>query len=216
MISLCLAVLAALQVLMAVAAWRSGGRGRLTALLGCALAYDSAVIAAGRVLGEGDVLEALSVGRFAVHAFGTPLVLPCAALALRWGGRETAASWACAGVLTVLGVSMTLPGLELEPRRWADTLRYADAEPGGFPVAAVSAIVLLFLIGLAAWIRRRLPWIALGALAVFVASAAAFAAPPLGNLGEALMLASLLYTLHGAERGRGPRPPARSVDPTSA
>ncbi|MFD3869435.1 hypothetical protein [Streptomyces sp. NPDC058623] len=195
MISLCLAALAVLQVLMAVAAWRTGVAGRLTALLGCALAYDSAVVAAGRLLGEGDALEALSVGRFVVHALGTPLVLPCAVLALRRGRRELAAAWAGAGVLAVVGVATTLPGLELAPRRWADTLRYADVDPGGFPVAAVSAIVLLFLIGLAAWIGGGRPWIALGALAVFVASAAAFAVPPLGNLGEALMLAGLLLTL---------------------
>ncbi|MFD3326656.1 hypothetical protein [Streptomyces sp. NPDC058701] len=198
MISLGLAALAVLQVLAALAAWRTGGSGRLTALLGCALAYDSAVIAAGRVLGEGDVLEVLSVGRFVVHAFGTPLVLPCAALALRWGRRELAAAWAGAVILTALGVAMTLPGLELESRRWADTLRYADATPGGFPLAAVSAIVLLFLMGLVAWLRHRRPWIAVGALAVFAASAAAFAAPPLGNLGEALMLAGLLLTLRDA------------------
>ncbi|MCX5410233.1 hypothetical protein OHA37_00425 [Streptomyces sp. NBC_00335] len=192
MISAGLALLATLQILLAAAAWRTGPAGRLTGLLGCALAYDSAVVAAGSLLGEGRLLEALSAGRFVVHALGTPLVVPCAALALRAGRNALGAAWAAAGALAVLGTVTTLPGLHLLPRHWADTLRYADAEPGGFPVAAVLAIVLLLLIGAAAWIRGGTPAIALGAFAVFAASAAAFAAPPLGNLGEAMMLAGLL------------------------
>ena len=97
--------------------------------------------------------------------------------------------------MAALGAATTLPGLHLQPRTWADTLRYADAEPGGFPVAAVIAILLLLLIGVTAWVRRGTPGIALGALAVFTASAAAFAVPPLGNLGEALMLLGLLVAL---------------------
>ncbi|MFG2972493.1 hypothetical protein ACGFYY_05745 [Streptomyces sp. NPDC048331] len=205
MISAALALLAGLQLLLAEAARRTGPACRPTALLGCALAYDSAVVAAGVLLGEGAPLEALSAGRFVVHALGTPLVLPCAALALRAGRGALAAAWAAAGALAVLGAATTLPGLHLRPRTWADTLRYADAEPGAFPVAAVLAIVALLVIGVAAWIRRAAPWIALGAMAVFAASAAAFAAPPLGNLGEGLMLAGLVATLRG---GRVPEPAA--------
>lgn len=195
MISVGLGLLAALQIVMAEAARRTGTPGRLTALLGCALAYDSAVVAAGRLIGEGELLESLSVGRFVVHALGTPLVVPCAALALRAGRTALGAAWAVAGALAALGAATTLPGLHLQPRTWADTLRYADAEPGGFPVAAVIAILLLLLIGVTAWVRRGTPGIALGALAVFTASAAAFAVPPLGNLGEALMLLGLLVAL---------------------
>ena len=195
MISVGLGLLAALQIVMAEAARRTGTAGRLTALLGCALAYDSAVVAAGRLIGEGELLESLSVGRFVVHALGTPLVVPCAALALRAGRTALGAAWAVAGALAALGAATTLPGLHLQPRTWADTLRYADAEPGGFPVAAVIAILLLLLIGVTAWVRRGTPGIALGALAVFTASAAAFAVPPLGNLGEALMLLGLLVAL---------------------
>ncbi|MCY0949107.1 hypothetical protein [Streptomyces sp. H27-S2] len=195
MISAGLALLAAFQICLAAAAWRTGAAGRLTGVLGYALAYDSAVVAAGALLGEGRLLESLSAGRFIIHVLGTPLVLPCAALALRSGRAALGVAWATAGALAVLGAVTTLPGLDLRPRSFADTLRYADAGPDGFPVAAVLAIVLLLLIGIAAWVSRGTPWIALGALAVFAASAAAFAAPPLGNLGEALMLAGLLVGL---------------------
>lgn len=207
MISGALVLIAGVQILLSVTAWRTGTPGRLTGVLGCALAYDSAVVAGGALLGEGQLLETLSLGRFLIHALGTPLVVPCAVLALGAGRRALGAAWAAAGALAVLGAATTLPGLRLEPRTWADTLRYADAEPGGVPVAAVLAIVVLLLIGAVAWIRRTTPWIALGALAVFAASAAAFAAPPLGNLGETLMLAGLLAGL----RSRSAEPVARSV-----
>lgn len=204
-----LALLAAVQLLLAAAAWRTRPAGRITAFLGCALAYDSAVVAAGVLLGEGRVLEALSVGRFVVHTLGTPLVVPCAALAVRAGRRGLRAAWTMAGALAVLGAATTLPGPHLVPRTWAGTLRYADADPGAFPVAAVLTILVLLAIGAAAWIRLRTPWIALGALAVFAASAAAFAAPPLGNLGEALMLAGLVATVRGV-RAR-PEPAATGL-----
>lgn len=195
MISAALALLAALQLGLAAAAWRTGPAGLLTALLGCALAYDSAVVSAGVLIGEGPALETLSVGRFAVHALGTPLVVPCAILALRARRATLGAAWVVAGFLAVLGCATTLPGLHLRSRTWADTLRYTDAEPSAFPIAAVLAIALLLVIGVAAWIRLRTPWIALGALAVFACSAAAFAAPPLGNVGEALMLTGLVAEL---------------------
>lgn len=195
MISAALALLAVVQLLLAEAARRTGPAGRLTALLGCALAYDSAVVAAGVLLGEGRLLEVLSAGRFVVHALGTPLVVPCAALALQAGRAALRIAWIAAGALAVLGAATTLPGLYLRPRTWSDTLRYTDAEPAAFPAAAVLAIVALLVIGVVAWIRGATPWIALGALAVFAASAGAFVAPPLGNLGEALMLAGLVAAL---------------------
>ncbi|WP_329303908.1 hypothetical protein OG410_41525 [Streptomyces sp. NBC_00659] len=162
------------------------------AVLGLALAYDSLVVAVGAAAGEGALLEALNTGRFTAHAVLTPLAVVCGALLLGPGRRTARWAWAVAGALSVLGVLTTLPGLELEPRTWADTLRYTDA---GAPVAAVVAILALLAIGVVVWRRHGVPWVALGALAVFVASALAFRVPPLGNLGEGLMLAGLLAAL---------------------
>ncbi|WP_411104259.1 hypothetical protein [Streptomyces sp. cmx-4-9] len=209
MISAASALLAVVQLLLAAAARRTGPAGRLTALLGGALAYDSAVVAAGVLLGEGRVLETLSAGRFVVHVLGTPLVVPCAVLALRAGRPALRAAWAAAAALTALGAATTVQGLHLVPRTWAGTLRYVDADPGAFPAAAVLAILVLLAIGVTAWIRQGTPWIALGAFAVFAASAAAFTAPPLGNLGEALMLAGLVATLRGVRTRPQPAPTAR-------
>ncbi|MEU7282257.1 hypothetical protein AB0A69_26290 [Streptomyces sp. NPDC045431] len=195
MFSPVLALLAAVQLALAAVALRGPRPGAWTALLGCALAYDSAVVAAGTVLGPGALLQALSTGRYVLHALLTPLVVPCAAMLLRGGRAVVAGAWGTACVLAAAGAWATLPGLDLVPRRWADTLRYADAEPGGVPVAAVAAMLLLLGAGVVLWRRRRVPWVAAGAVAVFAASAAAVAVPPLGNAGEALMLAGLVAAL---------------------
>ncbi|WRZ88230.1 hypothetical protein OHB54_03695 [Streptomyces sp. NBC_01007] len=207
MVSMILVLIGVLQLLLAFAAFRGGrGPGLWTGVLGCALAYDSLVVAAGAVLGEGAPLESLNTGRFVVHAVLTPLAVVCGALLLDSGRRMARWAWVCAVALSVLGVSTTLPGLELEPRSWADTLRYTDVGDAGAPVAAVLSILVLLAIGAVVWKRRSIPWIALGAVAVFAASALAFKVPPLGNLGEGLMLAGLLAALRDRRIDTGGTP----------
>lgn len=202
MFSWALAVVAVLEAALTAVALRGPRPGRFIALLGCGLAYDSAVVAAGTVLGHGPALETLSTGRYVVHAVLTPLVVPCAVTLVSGGRVVVAGAWGAAGVLAVAGAWATLPGLELEPRHWADTVRYADAEPGGVPLAAVAAMLVLLGAGVVLWRRRRVPWLAAGAVALFAASAAAVAVPPLGNAGEALMLAGLVAALR-EDRARG-------------
>ncbi|WP_328551501.1 hypothetical protein [Streptomyces sp. NBC_00358] len=214
MISTVLALTGVLQLLLALAAFRGGGGpGLWTGVLGCALAYDSLVVATGAVLGEGAPLESLNAGRFVAHAVLAPLAVVCGALLLGPGRRTARWAWVCAAALSVLGVSTTLPGLRLEPRSWADTLRYTDAGDAGAPVAAVVSILGLLVIGVVLWKRHSVPWVALGALAVFVASAVAFKVPPLGNLGEALMLAGLLAALRDRRVDTGSGPVRAPVTP---
>ncbi|ORT56361.1 hypothetical protein [Streptomyces sp. CB03238] len=203
MFSSALAVVAVGQLALAAVALRGPRPGPWIALLGCALAYDSAVVAAGTVLGHGPALETLSTGRYLVHAVLTPLVVPCATMLVSGGRVVVAGAWGTAGVLAVAGTWATLPGLHLEPRHWADTVRYADAEPGGVPLAAVAAMLLLLAAGVVLWRRRRVPWLAAGAVALFVASVVAVAVPPLGNAGEALMLAGLVAALRDARSRDG-------------
>jgi hypothetical protein len=196
MVSATLFLIGVLQLLLAFAAFRKGrAPGLWIGVLGCALAYDSLVVAAGAMVGAGAPLEWLNTGRFVVHAVLTPLSVVCGALLLDRGRRTVRWAWACAAALSMLGVATTLPGLELEPRSWAGTLRYTDAGGAGAPVAAVLSVLALLAIGVVVWKRRSVPWIALGAFAVFAASAFAFKVPPVGNAGEGLMLAGLLAAL---------------------
>ncbi|MFI6817504.1 hypothetical protein ACIBG7_34255 [Nonomuraea sp. NPDC050328] len=81
MISALYAGLALVQIALSVRLARSGLW--LPAAVGLGIAADSAIIASGRLLGEGPALEALSVGRFALHAVLTPLLIVHAATLAR-------------------------------------------------------------------------------------------------------------------------------------
>ncbi|WP_280295161.1 hypothetical protein [Nocardia abscessus] len=162
----------------------------LLGMVGIGLAYDSAVVGLGAMLGEGPLLHASSVGRFVGHALLTPLLV-------LWAADRTGASprWRrSALVLTVAlvawGVLAELPHLRLVPRRFADTLRYSAESPAP-PVSALVVTAVLIAAGIVLWRSegRRSPLLGTGLL--LLASAAAVAVPPLGNVGEAVLLAAL-------------------------
>ncbi|MEV0585380.1 hypothetical protein [Nonomuraea sp. NPDC050310] len=81
MISALYAGLALVQIALSVRLARSGLW--LPVAVGLGIAADSAIIASGRLLGEGPALEALNVGRFALHAVLTPLLIVHAATLAR-------------------------------------------------------------------------------------------------------------------------------------
>ncbi|MEV6278838.1 hypothetical protein [Nocardia sp. NPDC051832] len=159
-------------------------------LVGLGLAYDSAIVGMGRFLGAGDVLHALSVGRFVGHVVLTPLLLIWAAqcvfrFRMRW-------AWLLTAALIAWGAIADLIELHLIPREFADTLRYAPETPSGPPIPALAVSVVLLIAGILLWRRQSWPWLALATAVLFVASGAAFAVPPLGNVGEAVMFAALV------------------------
>src|SRR5699024_5006927 len=59
-------------------------------LIVAGLVYDNAVLATGRLIGEGPLLEALNLGRFWIHALVTPLLVVFAWHAI----TRTGAGWA--------------------------------------------------------------------------------------------------------------------------
>ncbi|WP_249644756.1 hypothetical protein [Nocardia sputi] len=161
----------------------------LLGLVGIGVAYDSAIVGLGATLGEGALLHALSLGRFVGHALLTPLLV-------LWAADRTGASprWRrSALVLTVAlvawGVLTELPHLRLVPRWFADTLRYSAESPAP-PVPALVVTAVLLVAGIVLWRSegRLSPLLSTGLL--LLASAAAVAVPPLGNVGEAVMLAA--------------------------
>lgn len=161
----------------------------LLGLVGIGVAYDSAIVGLGATLGEGALLHALSLGRFVGHALLTPLLV-------LWAADRTGASprWRrSALVLTVAlvawGVLTELPHLRLVPRWFADTLRYSAESPAP-PVPALVVTAVLLAAGIVLWRSegRLSPLLSTGLL--LLASATAVAVPPLGNVGEAVMLAA--------------------------
>ncbi|WP_179277268.1 hypothetical protein [Actinoplanes regularis] len=164
-----------------------------------ALIWDNAVIAIGGTLGEGEPLRTLSVPRYVTHGLLVPLLIMVGVgLARRYGiqslaGRAVPAVFgAFTAALIVAGIWLDVIDLDLEPTRYADTLRYTNAASHGAPIPAV--VTILVLIGIALLVRARQPWLLAGAVAMFVAAAAGALAFWIGNVGELLLILSIWWT----------------------
>ncbi|MFB7718739.1 hypothetical protein [Nocardia sp. NPDC056100] len=217
MVSGALISLAAAQ--LACVAWLLVKSGRhepidrarwLIIVVGCGLAYDSAVFGAGALLGEGTTLRVLSVLRFVAHVVLTPLLVV-------WAGdrvfRERAWwVWPTVVCLIAWGAVADLLRLNLVPRTFADTLRYTHLISTGPPIAALAVTVVLLIAGVRLWRQRRWVWLLAGVIALTAASAVAPVVPPLGNAGEGALLITLVATEVSVVRRAFAREPTGSAD----
>lgn len=220
MYSMLMLVLAGAHAAVAVAVfrrWRAGHNGLLFLVLLSLLAalWDTAVVGAGRYLGQGPLLEQLSGLRFAGMYLALPLLLfVFATLSRRAGFPWARHDWAhgafCIAAVAILAWHFTMFDrlLQVYPACWQDTLRYvlsvnpaqacAPGQPGigvaaPFPWAAV-AIFLLFLgLGIGLAVRQGWPWLAIGIVAGIglMNLPAELAGPVAGFAGEAICLWSV-------------------------
>ncbi len=193
-----------LAVLFAYLTWQSSrlyGQQRssyalvLLAIL-AGLVYDALVILLGRFIGQGGFLSALNLGRFAVHALFTPLLMIFGFGILRragigWAQSKTNHTVVClaATLLVLLGIYADLVRVDMQPRAVMDTLRYVN-EGGikGPPLASLITMLFLLVAGVMLWRRVRWMALALGSLVMFVAAAAAMGNLFfLGSIGEVVM-----------------------------
>ena len=165
------------------------------------LVYDNALLAGGAAIGHGDMLERLSVPRFFMHAFGTPLLMLSALGLLRRSGAAWSRSALIAASLAVLTVAMIAVGveadllrLELAPKATAGVVSYGNAASHGPPVAPIVTIIVLIASGVVIWRHKAGPWLLLGALVQFAAAAIGDAIVIAGNLGELALLAGLVIS----------------------
>ena len=163
------------------------------------LIYDNAVLTTGSLIGHGELLERLSVPRFFMHAFGTPLLMLAAlGLVIRTGAQWASKRWVVAGVsvLTVamiaVGVEADLLGLQLDAKRTTDLISYGNAATSGPPVAPLVTILVLIIAGIVLWRRGGGSWLLLDSLTQFAAAAIGDAIAIAGNLGEVALLAGLV------------------------
>lgn len=163
------------------------------------LVYDNAVLAAGGMVGHGELLERLSVPRFFMHAFGTPLLMLSALGLLRRSRATFAGSGVFAASLALLTLAMVAIGfgsdflrLDLEAKAAGDLVSYGNAASHGPPIAPVVTIIVLVAAGIVIWRQNGGPWLLLGSLAQFLAAAIGDAIAIAGNLGEVLLLAGLI------------------------
>ena len=201
----------------------------LIPLLG--LWFDSFAVAMGRFAGEGPILTAMTYIRFGAHWTTLPLLFIVAGMiarraGFRWAQPKPVMALFC--IAAVYFICEDVPHLwqvEFHPACYAETLRLvtrvapteactpADAGIGArvSSAAAIGANLLLMLIGFGLWWKHRFPWLALGCGTMFVAAAIpqSIVGPMLGNAGEPIFNAALIYA--GIRFARPVAAPAVSV-----
>ena len=119
-------------------------------LLALGLVYDAVIISIGRFMGEGDLLEKLSLIRFIVQAVALPQILPITAYVLELSDNAKRVMWIITLVLIGAGV-FRATRLKFETVETAGILRYvvSDTSPvwAGFiqkyTLPAMSAVLLI-------------------------------------------------------------------------
>lgn len=167
-----------------------------------ALLFDNLVIAMGRRLGEGGLLESLNWLRFLFHVLLTPLLIVTAVdqtrrAGVRWANQRVAliVAWVMAAALIILGFLSDLAGMVLSPVEHGGTLRYAEIG-GGPPIPSIITIMAIIIVGLFVWRKLRWPWMFAGAMVMFIGAAVppSVVGPAVGSGAEIALLAGLLAT----------------------
>ncbi|MDA8371062.1 MAG: hypothetical protein M0026_14500 [Nocardiopsaceae bacterium] len=168
------------------------------------LVYDNLIIASGRYIGEGPLLEALSHGRFWLHAFLTPLLVIWSWHAVRRAGvRWAARRWAALAAVLITAALIAFElitvtaNLHLAARVEYGVLSYSDSAPppGPPPMVLVVAAALIFA-GFVLWRRQRWIWLLVGAVLMAVGSGVPLPleSGAVTNLFELVLLVSVLAT----------------------
>lgn len=193
----------------------------LPLLVVAGLVFDNLVIATGRWIGEGPLLEGLSAGRFWAHALLTPLLVVWSWHAVRRAGvrwaRTTAAAVGAvvlAVALVVLEVVTVLAGLRIEPVEEYGVLSYSNADaPSGPPLMVLFVAAALIVAGFLVWRRQRWVWLLAGSVVMTIGSAVPIPleSGAITNAFELVLLTAILATKAHQDR----RAAARGVESSS-
>jgi hypothetical protein len=166
------------------------------------LAYDNLIVGIGQWIGAGDLLMNLNYPRFVLHALTTPLLGMIGLTAARngltdwaWGKRGTISFWIISLSALSWAIYADLWGLQLVVNNELGLVRYSGAGESGPPLASITPMTLLMFTGIGLWVRDRWSWLFLGSLVMFSAAAFASGLGLVANLGEILMMVSVIATL---------------------
>jgi hypothetical protein len=135
-----------------------------------ALIYDNGVVAFGRYIGEGEVLERLNYARSWLHALFTPLLVLFAwntlkRAEIRWALKK----WVKYGTylfvlgLILLEVMTSIVGLRLEAKWEHGVLSYQSVkEQEGAPWMVIIITAILLLASIIIWRKLSWPWFFIG------------------------------------------------------
>lgn len=176
------------------------------------LIYDNGMIALGKFIGEGPLLENLSLLRFWSHALLTPTLVLFSYGALREAGVE----WSRKRIIGVAVILYTVAligiellfetvGMELAVEKEYGVLRYVSADPAsGPPIMVLLVSVVLIAAGAVLWKKRGWKWMLVGAVVMTIGSAVPIPVDSSAatNAFELFLLTTLVWTKVHLERRR--------------
>lgn len=168
------------------------------------LAYDNGIIAAGRFIGEGELLKGLSSVRFWLHAFATPTLVLVGYYILRSSQVKFSkhiithiAAWVITVGLIIYQISSTLQEVKsLIPIQEYGVLRYTSESLAGPPFMVIIVGFLLLLIGIIVLVKQKWVWLFVGTLLLFVGQALPIpvASTAVTNIFELILMVSIWVT----------------------
>ncbi|MEE4021979.1 hypothetical protein V1Y59_02720 [Gordonia sp. PKS22-38] len=192
-----------------------GAVAGLVAAICVGLAYDNIVVAIGRFVGYGDTLMAINMPRFWIHAVMTPLLIIVAGNLVARLGVEQARTrnvvlggWALVAMLILIGIVEDVVRLDLAPEDAGDALRYVNAGVEGAPIPAIITVLALIVMGMVAWRYAGFPWLFVGALVMLIAAPIGSSVLWVGNLGELVLMVSVLVTMAAVGGAKVPTTPS--------
>lgn len=199
-------------LLWGICLWQNGRKATLFLILVpiLGLIYDNGVIALGRFMGEGDLLQTLNQGRFLLHALVTPILVAASVVLADRAGMAWAKKRLSHGLFGLFTVALIAYGLQEFPHylftaEWfGNTLRYVDTAVSGPPIPSIMTIMVIMIFGIFIWRNGRWPWLFVGAMIMFIGSAIppSLVGPIVGSGVEVVLLASLLATEEWLQSGR--------------
>ncbi len=172
--------------------------------------WDNLVLAFGGLLGDGELLLALSVPRFALHQLVLPWLIYAAwSMADQAGHGWAAQRWAQPGAISLAllvmaaGIATRLLGVTLEPAVLDGVLRYVAVGIKGPPIVSIVSIAFVGVAGIRFW-RSGWPWVTVAAIAVAVGEGFPDESVRrvVGSALELVFIAVLLETQRRLDAGR--------------
>lgn len=190
---------------------KSNPYGLIIVALVTGLIYENGILGLGGLIGYGDTLKALNTPRFITHALFTPMLIIYAIGMGRMAGLAWAQSRAShiafcmlATGLIAFGAFQDILNLRLVPyEAGSQVLGYRNdfALLKGPPIPAVSAVLVVIVVGgLLLW-RRRWAGLLAGGVVMLVGAMLMLRFPLGGNLGELALGLAINATYLAAERG---------------
>lgn len=167
------------------------------------LIYDNFIIALGRFIGEGNLLQSLSYIRFWLHALFTPTLILFA-----WNIYFKAGfPWAKKKFLRVIAYIVTISlilyellastiGLKLKPSWKNGILTYESARQSNIPIMVIVITLIFIILGSLIMKKFRFPWLFIGTLVMISGGILTMWIKnfPIMNILEFQFIISLLFT----------------------